>query len=75
MKNKYDYFVATINKDGTFNYVTKVDNATKSFFCEEGKPAMKFTKIIAEDLLNGMTLNMYPAVIMTVPSDCISFTN
>lgn len=75
MRKKYDYFLAVIGEDGNFSYVTKVNNANKSFLCEPGKPAMKFTKTVAEDIYFGMIANFCPAVIVVSAADCINFVN
>lgn len=64
---KYTYYVAILRQDNTVEYVTRIDNSTKSFFCEKGKPAMKFTKTRADDLMFGMVANMCPAVVIKTP--------
>jgi len=75
MRKKYDYFLAVVSDDGSLSYVTKINNTTKSFLCEPGKPAMKFTKTVAEDIHQGMVMNFCPAVIVVSAADCINFFN
>lgn len=64
---KYHYYVAIL-RDNTIEYVTRIDNSTKSFFCEKGKPALKFTKTSADNLLFGMVANACPAAVIKVPN-------
>lgn len=64
---KYDYYVGILEKNNTISYVTRVDNYTKTFYCEKGKPAKKFTKTRADDLMTGMILNCCTAAVIKVP--------
>ena len=71
---KYTYYVAILEPNNTISYVTKVDNATKTFYCEKGKPAKKFKKTLADDLMFGMIVNCVDAVVIKAP-DSRTFTN
>ena len=48
-------------------YVTRIDNESKMFFCEKGKPALKMTKTRADDLMFGMVANSRTAVVIKTP--------
>ena len=65
---KYSYYVALIESNNHIKYVTEINNATKVARWEAGKPAMKFTKSAAENLVFGLTANCFPAVILQAPS-------
>ena len=64
---KYSYCVAILHDDNSIEYVTRIDNETKMFFCEKGKPAMEFSKTRADDLMFGMIANNCPAVVIKTP--------
>lgn len=64
---KYTYYVAILHDDNSLEYVTRIDNSTKMFFCEKGKPALKMTKTRADDLMFGMVANMRTAVVIKTP--------
>lgn len=64
---KYTYYVAILHNDNTIEYVTRIDNSTKMFFCEKGKPALKMTKTNAENLVFGMVANYVTAAVIKVP--------
>lgn len=64
---KYSYYVAIVHNDNTLEYVTRIDNSTKMFFCEKGKPALKMTKTSADNLMFGMVANMCTAVVIKTP--------
>ena len=70
MKLKCTYYVAII-RGNDVEYVTSLDNATKTFLCEKGKPAKKFSKTQADDLMLGMTANFCPAAVIKVPESRI----
>ena len=72
---KYDYYVAILRNGSTPKYVTSIDNETKEFYCENGKKAMKFTKTIAQNLLEGMVSNMITGTILMCPKDCYNLYN
>ena len=64
---KYKYHVVILHTDNTVEYVTRIDNDTKMFFCEKGKPALSFTKTRADDLMFGMIANFCCAAVIKVP--------
>lgn len=64
---KYTYYVAILHGDNSIEYVTRIDNSTKTFYCEKGKPARAFTKTQADDLMTGMFFNMCTAAVIKVP--------
>lgn len=64
---KYTYYVAILHDDNSLEYVTRVDNSTKTFYCEKGKPALKLTKTRAEDLMFGMVANFCTAAVIKTP--------
>lgn len=64
---KYTYYVAILHNDNTIEYVTRIDNETKMFFCEKGKPALKMTKTYADNLVFGMVANYVNAAVIKVP--------
>lgn len=64
---KYTYYVAILHNDNTIEYVTRIDNSTKMFFCEKGKPALKMTKSYAENLVFGMVANYVTAAVIKTP--------
>ena len=64
---KYTYYVAILHPNNTIEYVTRMDNSTKTFYCEKGKPALKFTKTRADDLMFGMIANCCTAAVIKVP--------
>ena len=64
---KYKYCVAILRDDNTLSYVTSVDNSTKTFHCEYGKEAKKFSRTTADDLQYGMIANCCPAVVIKAP--------
>lgn len=64
---KYTYYVAILHNDNSIEYVTRIDNETKMFFCEKGKPALKMTKMRADDLMFGMIANNCPAAVIKTP--------
>lgn len=65
---KYTYYVAILHDDNSVEYVTRIDNETKMFFCEKDKPAMKFTKTHADDLMFGMIANNCTAAVIKAPN-------
>ena len=66
-KVKYTYYVAILHNDNSIEYVTRIDNSTKTFYCEKGKPALKLTKTRAEDLMFGMVANCCTAAVIKTP--------
>lgn len=64
---KYQYCVAILRDDNTLSYVTSVDNSTKTFHCEAGKEAKKFSRTTADDLQYGMIVNYCSAVVIKAP--------
>lgn len=64
---KYTYYVALIKPDGSFEYVTRQDNRTHTFYCEEGQPAKKFKKTRADELMYGMYMNDNRVAVIKVP--------
>ena len=64
---KYSYYVAILHNDNSLEYVTRIDNESKMFFCEKGKPALKMTKTRADDLMFGMVANCRNAVVIKTP--------
>ena len=50
------------------HYVTDIDNATKRALWEAGKPAKKFNLRIAEDICEGLNMNMIHSVVIKAPS-------
>lgn len=64
---KYSYYVAIVHPDNSLEYVTKVDNITKMFFCEKGKPALKMTKTGADNLMFCLVANYRNAVVIKAP--------
>lgn len=67
MSLKYKYHVAILHDDNSIEYVTRIDNSTKTFYCEKGEPAKAFTKTSAEDLMFGMVANFCTAAVVKVP--------
>lgn len=66
---RYNYYVALLNdNDNSLEYITRIDNSTKMFFCEKGKPALKFTKTHADDMLYCLVANCRHAVVIKTPS-------
>lgn len=66
---KCKYYVAILHSDNSLKYVTKLDNATKTFYCEKGKPALPMSEVRATDVMNGMLANLCLAVIVKVSAD------
>lgn len=64
---KYYYHVAILHPDNSIEYVTRIDNSTKTFYCEKGKPALKMSKTSADDLMFGMVANFRTAAVIKVP--------
>lgn len=63
--------IALLFNEG-IRYVTKLDNASKTFYYENGTEAMFFnSKQNADDLILGMLVNGYPAVVMEVADGLI----
>lgn len=75
MKKKYDYFVAVLNYDGTFSYITETEHLKKTFRCDDGYPAKRLSKEYAENLLEYLISNGYPAIIIKGYADSMYFTN
>lgn len=65
---KYTYYVAILHNDNSLEYITRIDNSTKMFFCEKGKPALKFTKTNADDMLFCLVANNCNAVVIKTPN-------
>lgn len=68
---KYNYFVAIAASDRSccrLRYVTSIDNRTRTALWEDGKPAREFGLRSAEDLVEGLIANGYPAVIVKMPN-------
>ena len=65
---KYSYYVAILHNDNSLEYITRIDNSTKMFFCEKGKPALKFSKTNADDMLYCLVANFRTAVVIKTPS-------
>lgn len=62
---KYTYYVAIINRtDNHLMFVTEIMSQTKVAKWEDGKPAKKFTKTTADDLMFGLICNGYDAVVI-----------
>ena len=64
---KYTYYVAILHDDNSIEYVTRIDNSIKMFFCEKGKPAMKFSKTHADDLMYVMVLLWSSRLLTSIP--------
>ena len=65
---KYIYHIALIDpSNNTLKFVTEVNHQTKTAKWEDGKPAKKFAKMIADDLLYGLICNGYNAVVVKCP--------
>ena len=64
---KYTYYVAILHDDNSIEYVTRIYNSTKTFYCEKGKPALKLTKTRADDLMFGMVANCCTAAVIKTP--------
>jgi len=60
---KFNVFVGVVQPDGTTKLVTKIDNKTRWASWSEGIP-MKFTLSTAKDLVLGLTMNGYTAVVI-----------
>lgn len=66
---KYVYHVAIIDPTtNTLKYVTDIKNATRTALWEDGKPAKKFHKMMADDLLFGLICNGHNAVVVKCPA-------
>ena len=65
---KYTYYVAILHNDNSLEYITRIDNSTKMFFCEKGKPALKFSKTHADDMLYCLVANCRNAVVVKTPN-------
>ena len=65
---KYSYYVAILHNDNSLEYITRIDNSTKMFFCEKGKPALKFSKTNADDMLYCLVVNNRNAVVIKTPN-------
>ena len=65
---KYTYYVAILHTDNSLEYITRIDNETKMFFCEKGKPALKFSKTHADDMLYALVANFRHAVVIKTPN-------
>ena len=65
---KYSYYVAILHNDNSLEYITRIDNSTKMFFCEKGKPALKFSKTHADDMLYCLVANFRNAVVIKTPN-------
>ena len=63
----YNYYVATISDKNEVRFVTKVDNATKTWFASKGEKAKVFKKGVADDLMFGMVINGVTAVVIKAP--------
>lgn len=72
---KYAYYVGIVKENGTFDWVTSIDNDSKTFHCEKRKPAVAFTKTAADNLMEGMLANMVPATVVKGPEGAYTFFN
>ena len=62
---KYIYHVAIIDHNtNQLRFVTEIMNQTRVAKWEDGKPAKKFTKTLADDLMFGLICNGYDAVVV-----------
>ena len=64
---KYHYYVGVLNAENKINFVTRVDNQHKISYWTEGEKAKRFTLSYAKDLVFGLGLNGYNAVVITAP--------
>lgn len=66
---KYVYHVAIIDPNTNhLTYVTSVNNQTRVAVWEFGKPAKRFLKMVADDLLFGLICNGHNAVVVKCPA-------
>lgn len=66
---KYVYHIAIIDPiTNTLKYVTDVNHQTKHVKWEDGKPAKKFPKMVADNLLFGLICNAHNAVVVKCPA-------
>lgn len=66
---KYVYHVAIIDPaTNRLTYVTEINNATKVALWEFEKPAKRFLKMAADDLVFGLICNGYNAVVVKCPA-------
>lgn len=66
MKLKYKWAVMILSNK---KYVTRVDNANKMSYCEDGKPAKLMSRSVARELAWAISLNYNNAVVVEVPED------
>ena len=64
MKNKKFYYVV-VQSEGQAKFVTKVDHNTKYAHWEKDKKPQTLSKNIAEDLAYCLSLNLFPAYVLT----------
>lgn len=64
---KYNYFVGYLTENNKVLFITKIDNASRSWYAENGKPALKFTKTSADNMLFALCVNDVNAVIIKTP--------
>ncbi len=75
MKLKQDWIIGFMNKDGTYKYVTSIDNVTKEYLCEDNKPALRMIESRAKNLAYCIHCNGASPVLMAVPHEQGSFVN
>ena len=64
---KYNHYVALLKTDNRLMYVTNVDNENRCAFWKDGEPALKMSKLAADDLVCCLVANGHKAVVMRVP--------
>lgn len=74
-QQRFEYFVGVAVEGDRLKWVTKVDNVSKIWLAEAGKPPLSMSKSVAHSLMECMAMNMTPAVVVEAPKDCINFCN
>ena len=66
-KQKYSYYVGFVAKDGRIRYVTEIERQHKTFWYKAGQRALEFSKADADDMMFGLLVNGYPAMVVKFP--------
>lgn len=63
---KYKHYVALVYSR-SITWVTRVSNQSRTAYWEDNKPAREFTMHEAQDLVYGLCVNGYPAMVIKAP--------
>lgn len=68
MSVKYSCYVGILQSGNFIKYVTRINNANRAAFWEDGKEALKMGVHAAEDLVFGLVMNGHQAVVVKAPA-------